>query len=729
MPDAKELRDAVLADRVDAVAAWLAEGVDVETPLDGRGATPLFYACTPGMVQVLLDHGADPTRVVDGVVSVLDAAAQEGQLEMARLLLRHAPRLATEERALMAADHPVTEALIRAVARGDTADSVVSPQRGREPRLRPVPLCTDPRAPRLKGSSHGYDLVRPGERYTGEPYRPGELSRDDVPAWARPHMPAGADVFAGPAGSVLAFPDGEPPILVRPDGAVALDVPPVPLPHEHAFDAAGEHFFFGYRQEKIIGVRPDGERVVDLDLPGAGWGEVWGNLDGEDPHGHDYPARMAVVDDWLATVSMERIHLIPFAGKADLPVRWYTCQAGTCVAPVRGGRIVIVGARSGSAVFGLRDRELVRLADLEPPADDGPSPVRDHLRMALRVTSNGLDDPRWLEVEPTDDGVIVSTAGLAGFQATAVEIPGLFVDPIELQPWPGEPEIVDAFELDGVVHLRIAPVGNHRAVRSYVVEGLDELWDRAFAPRPAPVVSDDRLTVARMPLPREFPPPHPDVGSLAYVTTGPAGYGWGHKVSPRPGFWQSYVVDPSGVHPLDPQWYSGVTYDAFHDEQPRLLAATGREAIEVDLTTRRWRRREFDKPVRGVCYFCSGVAVLLNDELLVLPDLDAEPDLRVPTTTRYAQLASFQRHRVLWVPVGDDGNVFLTRRDGRLMVVAVLRANASGGGVTPDGEVLNLDLGASAARIVGWDGAIASAVPWAGEPLHLIEEPRIELTD
>src|SRR5262245_7235544 len=656
MPDAREFRDALLADRVGAVAEWLRGGVDVEMPLDERGATPLFFACTPGMARVLLDGGADAMKVLNGGVSVLDAAAQEGQVEIARELLRRAPQIATEERALLAADHPGTEALIRAVARGDTVDSVVAPEGSRVMRLRPVPLCTDPRAPGVKGSLHSYDIVAPGEQYTGAPYRPGELGRDEIPDWARPAVPAGADVFEGPAGPVLAFPDRDDnagPILIRPDGSVTLDVPPVPLPHVHAFDAAGEHFFFGYGQAKIIGVRLDGERVVDLDLPGAGWGEVWGHLDDEDAHGHDYPARFAVVDDRLVAASLERIHVIGFAGKKDLPARWYTCQFGTCVAPAHGGRIVVVGARAGGAVFGLDDREGVRLADLEPPADDEPSPLRDHLRMALRVTGAGLDDPRWLEVEATPDGAIVSTAGLGGFRATAIDIPGLVVDPIALQPWPGEPEIVDAFELDGDVHVRAAPVGNPRAVRSYVLDGLDQLWDNVFAPRPAPVVAPDRLTVARTARPRDYDPPHPDIGTLAYFSTGPTGYGWGHRVSPRPGFWQSYVVDDAGVHPLEPQWYSGVTYDAFHDEQPCLVAATGREVIEVDLTTRRWRRREFDKAVRGVCYFEDGVALLLHDELLILPDLEAEPELRISTTTRNANLGSYQRHRVLWVPVGE----------------------------------------------------------------------------
>jgi hypothetical protein len=90
---------------------------------------------------------------------------------------------------------------------------------------------------------------------------------------------------------------------------------------------------------------------------------------------------------------------------------------------------------------------------------------------------------------------------------------------------------------------------------------------------------------------------------LAYHDVGPTGYAYGFRVCARPGFWESYVVDAAGVHPLSPQWYSGVT-------RPGLLAATGREVIDVDLTTRQWRRREFGKPVRGVGHFESGLAVV-----------------------------------------------------------------------------------------------------------------------
>jgi len=80
MPDAREFRDAVLADRVDVVEQWLRGGIDADMPLDERGATPLFFACTPGMVRALLNGGAEAMRVLADGVSVLDAAAQEGQV-------------------------------------------------------------------------------------------------------------------------------------------------------------------------------------------------------------------------------------------------------------------------------------------------------------------------------------------------------------------------------------------------------------------------------------------------------------------------------------------------------------------------------------------------------------------------------------------------------------------------------------------------------------------------
>ena len=191
MPDPREFRDALLADRVDAVAHWLADGADSQQHLDERSATPLFYACTPGMVRLLLEHGADPTHVLDDGVSVLDAAANEGQLEIVRLLLRRAPRArhrgpgaARRRPSRHRGAHP------RGGARGHK-DSRVTPQRSRALRLRPVALCADPRAPRLKGSLHSYDMLRPGEAYAGEPYRPGELSRADVPEWAPAASPGG----------------------------------------------------------------------------------------------------------------------------------------------------------------------------------------------------------------------------------------------------------------------------------------------------------------------------------------------------------------------------------------------------------------------------------------------------------------------------------------------------------------------------------------------------------
>src|SRR5262249_3195630 len=145
------------------------------------------------------------------------------------------------------------------------------------------------------------------------------------------------------------------PLAVTPDGETELNVPRVPYPYEHAFDAEGTHYFFGYGQSRVVGVEAvTGTPVVDLDnLPGTPGGQGLVGLDGEDLRGQAYPVRLSVSGNWLVAASLERIHLIPFGAAADRPVEWYTCQFGTCVAVLREGRIVLVGARSGGVVFGL----------------------------------------------------------------------------------------------------------------------------------------------------------------------------------------------------------------------------------------------------------------------------------------------------------------------------------------------------------------------------------------
>jgi hypothetical protein len=145
------------------------------------------------------------------------------------------------------------------------------------------------------------------------------------------------------------------------------------------------------------------------------------------------------------------------------------------------------------------------------------------------------------------------------------------VDPIELERWPTEPEIVDAFELDGEVHLRIAPIGDPYGVRSYVIEGLDEMCDYTFAPGPSRPCSVTG-SPSRGRLAEESRAAASRHRHARLLQRWPDRIRLGHKVSPRPGFWQSYVVDADCVHPLKPQWYSGITFDAFHDEQPRLVA-------------------------------------------------------------------------------------------------------------------------------------------------------------
>lgn len=716
-PDA--LRNALLADDVAAVTGWLADGGDPDAVLDRRGARPLFFACTAAMARTLLAAGGDPRRTLSDGTSSLDAAAIEGQTELVRVLLAAAPDLATEERALLAADHPDTETLIRTVARGDRPDPPATT--ASRLALRQVPFCADPRAPAIKGSQRYY-----GPRDDGLPTHRGELDPEEVPGWARPHLVGDAVAFTGPAGSVLVLRDRDTPLVITPDSVVDLDVPPVRFPYEHAFDAAGTHHFFGYGQHRVVGIEvATGTRVVDLDLPGAPWGRALVGLDGEDLRGHTYPARLAVAGSWLVAVSLERIHLVPFGEAADQPPQWYTCQLGTCVAVLRAGRLALVGARSGGVVFGLHEGRAVRLTDLPAPADNAPSALHGHLRMALRVSDRGLDDIRTLKVRRWGESTEVVAYGTGGLDERSVRIPGLVVRPGDVEAtWPTAPEIVDAFELDGTAHVRVSPIGRTE-VRSYVVEGLDELWDATFAPAPRPRrATRSRPEITRAPLPRPYDPPHRDIGTLSYSETGPTGYGFGFRVSGRPGFWNSYVVDSQGVHPLSPHWYSGVTLQAWHESQPLLLGATGHEVIEVDLATRAWRRRDFGAPVRGVSYFDPGIAVLLADELVLLPDLEGEITLRARTTTRAsAQMGSFHGHRVLWVPTGADGNVLLARRDGGLVVAGVFRADTTGSHQSPDGEFFALKEGTL--TVPEWPAVLAAVRPWTGTPLDRCRSPRI----
>lgn len=134
---------------------------------------------------------------------MLDAAAREGQLDIVRLLLRARPDLATEERALLAADHPETERLIREVARSDDVDAIVSGSEGPLSVTRVAPAHGGP--PR-KGSSRFYTTVR----------------GITPPAWA--DIAEGDTVFAGPGEGILVF--GAQTRWLRPDQpAVVLDVP------------------------------------------------------------------------------------------------------------------------------------------------------------------------------------------------------------------------------------------------------------------------------------------------------------------------------------------------------------------------------------------------------------------------------------------------------------------------------------------------------------------------
>jgi hypothetical protein len=681
------MKELLLADDLDQVRHRLLAGHDPESPLDERGAGALFYACTPAMLQMLLEAGARPDRLLADGISALDAAAREGQTEMVRLLLQRAPELATEARAMLAVSHPETQALLRAVARGESASAL--PQRHAAPlQVHPVP----------------------------EDAGPGLPLRKDAQRFHRPQ----AGVLPGPLGSWLELAGGQ-PRLRWPDGREeVLGVPAVPEPHEHAFDESGEFFFFAYGQARVLGLeRATGQRVLELELPGATW-DGYG-LQEE----RSYPARLAVVGRWLCVVSRERIHFVPFGRDAALPAQWYTCQLGTSVAPVHGGRLVVACARSGSAVFGLdpAQRRVVRLAELEPALLRGsPSGRLGHLRMALRVSGQGHDDPRAFTVEPGPEGTWVRAHG--PFFTTERQLPGAHIDPAEIaHEWPTDPEIVEVYEQGGQVRLRLSPIGLDE-IRTCTLSGLEELWAQAFVPRPPPPPPAQRgLYAVRAPLPEPWQAPHRDIGTLSYPEVGPTGFAFGYRVSDRPGFWNSYVVDRDGVHPLEPHWYNGVTYHAFHVDRPRLLAASGLECVEVDLASRAWRARTFPKPLRGISFFEEGCALLLSDELWLLPSFDASPSHCLPTRTREAELASFHHHQILWVPVGEEGNVFLGRRGGDLVIAGTLQARALGPALSPQGAFLQLPQGVL--QLQGFEDALAGAPVWAGEPLHACQGPSV----
>src|SRR5690606_12918780 len=141
----------------------------------------------------------------DGAVA-MDAMAREGQTEMVRQVLIAAPELATESRALLAADHPETEALIRGVARGEV---VLKPSGVGGPKGMIDPAATPGAKPKrvtLKRVSPSPDgpAFKGAARYHF-PHRPGHIAASDIPEWARPHIADSDTTFTGPAQSLLTF--------------------------------------------------------------------------------------------------------------------------------------------------------------------------------------------------------------------------------------------------------------------------------------------------------------------------------------------------------------------------------------------------------------------------------------------------------------------------------------------------------------------------------------------
>ncbi|MEM9068016.1 MAG: hypothetical protein AAGE52_05895 [Myxococcota bacterium] len=691
----------VLANDLEQTRIHLDAGADASEGLP--------WTTTVEMLELLLERGAKPEEAA----TLLEAAAREGQLEIAQLLLRHAPGLATEDRALMAADHPETERVIREVARGDDVDALVDSKSAlRATRVRPTFGAP---APHKKTSTRFYFPSRPrmdlDEARARTLTEAIDLSEDDV-------------VFAAASG-VMIF--GTKTRWVGNGEAILLDIPPLDWPYEHAVDEAGEHFFFAYGQRRLLGITRDGSVVVDEDLPGAGWGKAIVRLPGEPEGGHSYPARLCIAGHWLAAVSLERIHLVPFGPHAGLPMQWFTCQLGTCAVPLREGRAILVGARAGGALFGIDGDRVERLANVEPTLFEGtPSALHQQLRMALRVSGRGHNDPRSLNATVREGGSTIVARGVGGMDERTLFVPGLQVDSAELEAsWPTRPEITDAWETpEGEIRVRVQPVGRDD-VRAFRLNGVDELLDSAFAA--LELGSVEGFAVVASPIPRPYPPPHQSMGTLSYPEVGPAGYAFGHKVSRRPGKWNSYVVDAEGVHAFEPHWFSGVTYSGFHPREPRLVAGTAREVIEVDLATRTWEKRDVNAAVRGVAYVGAGLAVHAGAEVMILDSLHAKPRrvLKAPVS-RNANMVSLHGATVLWIPV-EDRSVLLALRGTELVVLGVLNIGATGKHESPEGEILALEKGA--ARLVGLDHAIAEAKPLEGDDLTVVSGPLLTQID
>lgn len=708
--DAKKLRDLLLADRIDEVVTALAS--DPNRALDQKGANALFFATTPAMLDALLDAGVDPRRVLDDGTSTIDAPAREGQLAMVRSLLVAARELATEARALMAADHPATEDLIRTVARG--GDPEPKPEKPTAIQLREVPTTASP--PR-KGS----------QRYH-HPARPGAVT--NVPDAVRARVPANAELFEGHGDVLVAFPPEGGPVLIDParEDNVQLPITRVPFPYEYAFAGDGSHYFFGYGHMRVVGVEVASQTiVVDESPPGGPWGTVMASLPGEINYGHMYPIRMCVSGEWLAYASLERIVFLAFGSLAAKAARiWFTCQLGTCAASVLGGRVVVIGARAGSAAYGVDGARVQKLCDLEPPPKKATKedPVQAQIRMILRASGKGHDDPRTVSIAREGDGAWVRAFGVGGLHMHEVFVPGLDLDESAVSSAPvTATEIVDAYMRGRDVVVRVSPIG-HDHVASYAIDGLETLWTSSFAERALGAIEGDALVVRRSPLPPPIPLIHPKLGELSYPTVGRNGYAVGYKVSARPGFWNTYVVSKDGVKQVSPPWFNGATNEGLHEREPRAVLASGREAIEIDLATAKRVTRSTGS-VRGICYFDGGIALLLEKELQLLPAIDAAPSRVVPVDARDAQLASFHDHRVLWVPTAGDHNVLLARRDGELVVVGVFDAAASGEVATPEGAYLKVASGVL--QLANFERAIATAPSYTGAPLHALREPRIEI--
>ncbi len=85
------LNDAIIAGDFDAVRAAIRNGANVNRR-DLRDQTPIFYACYPGYLEILMllmEHGANPNvKDMDGTTPIMHASDNQAH-EIVQYLIQH----------------------------------------------------------------------------------------------------------------------------------------------------------------------------------------------------------------------------------------------------------------------------------------------------------------------------------------------------------------------------------------------------------------------------------------------------------------------------------------------------------------------------------------------------------------------------------------------------------------------------------------------------------------